>query len=309
MSSYLVTGGCGFIGSHLAEHLIAQGNRVRILDDLSTGKRENAPAGAEVMIGNATDGETVDKAFKGVDGCFHLAAIASVQKSVTDWVGTHRTNASATVQVFDSARKAGKVPVVYTSSAAVYGDCPNLPIIEQTPPAPLTAYGSDKLSCDINADIAWRVHGVRSMGLRPFNVYGPRQDPSSPYSGVISIFFDRIRDGQPVTIYGDGSQTRDFIYVGDVVQAFANAMAKLRDAEGHDVVNLCTGRSTTILQLAETLETVFNRRVERNFASPRNGDIRLSVGNPAKLASRLGITSTTLLHEGLSAMQRYATGA
>src|ERR1700677_1344253 len=225
---YLVTGGAGFIGSHLVDALIAKNHRVTVLDDLSTGKRENVNPQATLIVGDTTDFDTVERAFEGIDGCFHLAAVASVEKSIVEWVRTHSVNITSTVNIFQAASKAkGRIPVVYTSSAAVYGDCDKIPTSEDTDKRPLTAYGVDKYACDLHANVAWNVHNVPNIGMRPFNVYGPRQDPGSPYSGVISIFFDRMRQGQPITIFGDGGQMRDFVYVGDAVKAFAAAMEKL----------------------------------------------------------------------------------
>jgi UDP-glucose 4-epimerase len=174
---YLVTGGCGFIGSHLADSLVADGHGVRILDDLSTGKRENAPAGAEIIIGDVADAATVTAAGAGVDGIFHLAAIASVQKSNDDWAGTHRVNLTGKINVFDAAREAAggnPVPVVYVSSAAVYGDNPDVPLSEEAETRPLTAYGADKLGCELHARVAHQVHKVPVAGIRFFNIYGPR---------------------------------------------------------------------------------------------------------------------------------------
>jgi UDP-glucose 4-epimerase len=302
---YLVTGGCGFIGSHLVDALIEDGNDVVILDDLSTGKIENAPPKALLIIGDTTNYASVEQAFTGIDGCFHLAAIASVEKSTTDWAKTHTVNITSTVNVFQAAsRSKSKTPVVYTSSAAVYGDCATTPITEKIAATPLTAYGVDKLSCDLHGNVAWNVHGVPNIGLRPFNVYGPRQDPHSPYSGVISIFTNRIINGLSVTVYGDGNQVRDFVYVGDAVKAFMTAMKKLQDRNNmkeHDVINLCTGRPTFINHLADTIASISGCRIKKNYEPPRTGDIRISVGDPTQLSSTLGIKLTTTLEEGLSA--------
>ena len=211
----MVTGGCGFIGSHLVDALVAEeAISVVVLDDLSTGKKENLHSEAELIVGDTTDLDTVLRAFANVNGCFHLAAIASVEKSNTEWVRTHTVNITSTVNIFEAARRAhGLVPVVYTSSAAVYGDCQAVPIREDADKQPLTAYGVDKYACDLHARVGWHVHGIASIGMRPFNIYGPRQDPKSPYSGVISIFFDRIRKQLPISIFGDGGQMRDFVYV------------------------------------------------------------------------------------------------
>lgn len=209
MAFYLVTGGCGFIGSHLASALVAAGHWVRILDDLSTGKRENAPAAAELIVGDVADPSDVAAAMHGVDGCFHLAAIASVQRCVADWAGSHRVNLEGAIHVFDAARRArpGKtLPVVYASSAAVYGDNPNTPLDEAAELKPLSAYGADKVGCELHARVAAHVYGVPTIGLRFFNVYGPGQDPSSPYSGVILIFAKRIVAGEELTVFVDGEQ-------------------------------------------------------------------------------------------------------
>ena len=208
MAHYLVTGGCGFIGSHLCAALVARGDRVRVLDDLSTGSRANLAPGAGLVVGDVADPAVVQGAMQGVDGCFHLAAIASVERAVREWLATHRVNLSATIGVFDAARAVGPVPVVYASSAAVYGDQETLPIAEDAPKRPLSAYGADKLGCEQQALVAGHVHQVPTMGLRFFNVFGPRQDPKSPYSGVISIFCDRLSAGQPVQVFGDGGRSR-----------------------------------------------------------------------------------------------------
>jgi UDP-glucose 4-epimerase len=301
---YLVTGGCGFIGSHLVDALIAKGHQVVALDNLSTGKRENLHPDATLIVGDTTDYATVERAFADIDGCFHLAAVASVEKSVVDWAHTHTVNITSTVNIFQAAsRSRGRIPVVYTSSAAVYGDCAVTPIKETTDKQPLTAYGVDKYACDLHARVGWHVHGVPSIGMRPFNIYGPRQDPSSPYSGVISIFFDRMSRGLPISIFGDGSQTRDFVFVGDAVRAFAAAMEKL-DAEpiGHDVVNICTGRPTTVQNLADIIAALTNYPLVYNYAPPRKGDIRISVGDATHLLKALGLTLNVTLREGLMAM-------
>ncbi len=298
---YLVTGGCGFIGSHLVDALIARGHKVTILDNLSTGKRENANKGARLIVGDTTDYATVEQAMRGIDGCFHLAAEASVEKSVMEWAHTHTVNVTSTVNIFDVASKASrKIPVVYTSSTAVYGDSREMLLSEESEPRPLTAYGVDKLACDMHGRVAWLVHSVPNIGLRPFNVYGPRQDPSSPYSGVVAIFADRVASGKPITIYGDGEQVRDFVYVADAVEAYATAMERLK--EDHDVINICTGRGTSINMLADIISGVCGHKLPRNYAPPRRGDIRVSVGNPSKLSNTLGLSLETSLQEGLTRM-------
>jgi UDP-glucose 4-epimerase len=301
---FLVTGGCGFIGSHLVDALINRGHSVVILDDLSTGKLENKNPAAEMIIGDTVNYATVDDAFSGIDGCFHLAAVASVEKSVVDWAHTHTVNITSTVNVFQAAsRRQTRVPVVYTSSAAVYGDCAETPIKETADKQPLTAYGVDKFACDLHGRVAWHVHNVPNIGIRPFNVYGPRQDPASPYSGVISIFFDRMRRGLPINIYGDGLQTRDFVFVGDAVKSFMAAMDKITvEHTGHDVVNICTGKPTSVRDLADIVAKMTGYLLEYGFAPARKGDIRTSVGDTTHLRERLGLSLDVSLSDGLKAM-------
>ena len=301
MSTYLVTGGCGFIGSHLVDALIAAGHSVRILDDLSTGKLANKPQKADLIRGDVSDERKVAKAMSQVDGCFHLAAIASVERGNLDWIGTHRTNLTGAITVFDAARRAkagGSVPVVYASSAAVYGDNTNIPLAETEAGKPLSAYGADKLGCEQHAFVAGKVHGVPTCGLRFFNAYGPRQDPASPYSGVISIFCNRLKAGQEVTIFGDGQQTRDFIFVGDVVRALLAAMERA-STEGN-VYNVCTGRRTSVLELVHTIAGILDTTVSPNFSPSRAGDIRASLGDPLRARQALKFEAQTDLRTGLA---------
>ncbi len=306
MALYLVTGGAGFIGSHLVDALLARGDAVRVLDDLSTGKRENLDPRAELTVGDVADAQAVATVMDGVDGCFHLAAIASVELGNRDWLGTHRTNLTGAITVFDAARRAKAamtVPVVYASSAAVYGDSTELPLAETAATRPLSAYGADKLGCELHGRVATRVHGVPTTGCRFFNVYGPRQDPASPYSGVISIFFNRIRRGQGITVFGDGGQTRDFIYVADVVRALMTIMAT--DLDDAAAFNVCTGKTTSLLELAAVLGRVFERTPDIKFGEPRAGDIRESLGNPSAAERRLGFRAKTSLEQGLRLMAEY----
>ncbi|MDE2006047.1 MAG: NAD-dependent epimerase/dehydratase family protein [Rhodospirillales bacterium] len=305
MARYLITGGAGFIGSHLVEALRAAGAAVRVLDDLSTGRVENLPAGVEFLRGDVADPATARRAMAGIDGCFHLAAIASVARAAEDWPGTHRVNQGGTVAVLDAAR-ARRVPVVYASSAAIYGDCPNQPIREDAPARPLSAYGADKLGSELHAAVATGVFAVPTVGLRFFNVYGPRQDPASPYSGVISIFAARLRRGEPVELHGDGCQTRDFIHVGDVVAALRAAMARL--PPGAPVFNVCTGIGTTIRDLAEALAALHGRRAAIRAAPARPGDIRGSVGDPAAARATLGLGAPVGLRAGLATVRDWLAG-
>lgn len=295
MSHFLLTGGCGFIGSHLAEALTTAGHRVRVLDDLSTGSEANLAPGAELIRGDVADAAAVRAAMDGVDGCFHLAAIASVERGVREWLETHRVNLSGTIAVFDAARAAGGVPVVYASSAAVYGDPVTLPIAEDAPCRPLSAYGADKLGCEQQARVAGIVHNVPTYGLRFFNVYGPRQDPRSPYSGVISIFSDLLSRGDAVSVYGDGQQTRDFICVTDIV---AGLLAAMRAASTQaPVANLCTGQPTTVLQLAEIIAEICAVPLRVTHLPARSGEIRQSVGVATQ---QLGLGAPIGLKAGLA---------
>jgi UDP-glucose 4-epimerase len=305
MAFWLVTGGCGFIGSHLVDTLLARGDKVRVLDDLSTGRRSNLSNRVEVVVGDVADAKTVAQAMAGVDGCFHLAAVASVQRGNEDWLGTHRVNLTGTIAVFDAARtcnQRGPVPVVYASSAAVYGDNPNMPLDESAATAPLSAYGADKLGCELHGRVAWQVHGVPSTGFRFFNVYGPRQDPKSPYSGVIAIFADKVAENREITVNGDGGQVRDFVYVADVVRHLVAAMdddTKGSRAEGSRVFNVCTGRPTTVLELARIISDLGGVKPRVAHGPARAGDIRTSLGNPAKAAEAFGFTAETPVAEGL----------
>jgi UDP-glucose 4-epimerase len=302
MARYLVTGGCGFIGSHLADALVGAGHRVRILDNLSSGKRENAPKAAELVVGDITDRALVGRCAEGVDGIFHLAAIASVEICRRDWIGTHGVNLTGTINIFDAARRDGGpgVPVVYTSSAAIYGDLAKLPASETDLPRPTNSYGADKLGTELYGRVATLLYGVPTVGLRLFNIYGPRQDPSSPYSGVISIFAERLRRRVPLTIFGDGGQTRDFVAVADAVAFFIAAMA----AEGAagEVFNVCTGVPTSILDLARYMGDHLGLAPELTMSAARPGDIRASVGDPSRAARTLRCEAKLSVRQGLAAL-------
>ncbi len=301
MQLFLVTGGCGFIGSHLCETLLQAGHRVRVLDDLSSGFLHNLPKGAEFQQGDVADPAAVQRAVEGVDGCFHLAAIASVEKGVQDWLGTHNANLTGTIALLNAVRQlpgAARVPVVYASSAAVYGDCPVLPITEDVPKTPLSAYGADKYGCELHARVATHVFAIPTVGLRFFNVYGPRQDPKSPYSGVISIFCDRLLRREGVNIFGDGLQSRDFVFVADVVAALMAAMR--HRPEGAPVFNVCTGQATTVLDLARTIAELCGHAPEIRNSPARAGEIRHSIGSSAAARHALSLGEPVSLRHGLA---------
>ena len=299
MAHYLVTGGAGFIGSHLVDALLAEGHAVRVVDDLSTGRLANLDPRATFLPGDVADPALMLRAIAGTDGCFHLAAVASVARGNEDWLGTHRSNLTGTIAVLEAASIAGRVPVVYASSAAIYGDQGPGPIGESATPRPRSAYGADKLGSELHAAVGYRVHGVPTLGLRFFNVYGPRQDPASPYSGVVSRFAARIAAGQALTIHGDGRQTRDFIYVADVARHLRAGMARLRRQPEASVFNVCTGQATSVLALAQALAGVVGRAARIGFGLPRPGDLHGSLGNPARARAALGVRAETGLPDGL----------
>ena len=312
MARFLVTGGAGFIGSHLVDALLARGHGVRILDDLSTGQVANLPSDCTLLRGDVADANLVRRAMEGVAGCFHLAAVASVVRGNEDWLGTHRTNLTGTITVLDEARRLGGVPVVYASSAAVYGAVGGT-ASEALCPGPLTAYGADKLGSELHARVASLVHGVPTLGLRFFNVYGPRQDPASPYSGVISLFADAITAGRPVRVHGDGQQSRDFVFVADVVAHLSAGMGRLSAPETSGalpaVLNVCTGQETSVLQLARALGNACGRAPTLLHGPARPGDIRRSVGSPALATASLAVQARVTLQDGLAATLRGLTPA
>ncbi|MFC0406739.1 NAD-dependent epimerase/dehydratase family protein [Roseomonas elaeocarpi] len=298
MATFLVTGGCGFIGSHLCAALRANGHGVRVLDDLSSGSEANLVPGSTFLLGDVCQPMALREALDGVDGCYHLAAIASVQRGEREWLVTHRTNLSATVALFEAARGRG-IPVVYASSAAVYGSTGALPLHEDSVVRPLSAYGADKLGCEQHARVAGHVHGIPTVGLRFFNVFGPRQDPTSPYSGVISIFCDRLLRTQALNIFGDGQQTRDFIFVEDVVRALLAAMARADTTA--PVFNICTGQGTSVLQLAALVADLCGVKAEIIHQPARAGEVRHSIGSPLRAREYLGLGSTVAIRDGLEA--------
>lgn len=295
---YLITGGAGFIGSHLADLLLAQGHGVRVLDDFSTGKMQNLDSRCEVIRADARDAQALRRGMLGAAGCFHLAAIASVARANEDWIGTHGVNQGATVAVLDTARALGGVPVVYASSAAVYGMLEGT-AREDAAPVPRTAYGVDKLGSELHARVGAQVHGIPSVGFRFFNVYGPRQDPASPYSGVISIFADAIGSGRPITMHGDGQQTRDFVFVSDVAAHLAAGMHYCTAAPGAHVLNVCTGHETSVLDLASLIGEVSGRMPVIRRGAARAGDIARSVGSPDRARAVLGLQAAVGLRTGL----------
>jgi UDP-glucose 4-epimerase len=305
----LVTGGAGFIGSHLVDALLTAGHHVRVLDDFSTGKAGNL-RGAEALAAMhggsfqliAGDVRSEDKVREAVDGCAavcHLAAVASVTRSVTDPVGTGSVTHGGTVNVVRWAVDADVPRVVLASSCAVYGDAAQLPVAETTPPHPLSPYAEHKLAAEQVCAAAADAGQLTAACLRFFNVFGPRQDPGSEYSGVISRFMAAAAADEGVTIYGDGGQTRDFVYVGDVVRAMVEALR--RPASGVAVVNVGSGASTSVLDVVATLEDLTGSPIPRTVLPAREGDIRHSLAATGRARWVLGWEARTSLSAGMAA--------
>lgn len=297
----LITGGAGFIGSHLVDALLAKGYAVRVLDDLSTGKRSNLPLDnprLELRVGDVADAKLVADAAQGCQAAVHLAAVASVQASVDDPVRTHQSNFIGTLNLCEALRLAGVKRVLFASSAAVYGNNgEGQAITEDTPKAPLTPYASDKLASEHYLDFYRREHGLEPVVFRFFNIYGPRQDPSSPYSGVISIFSERAQQGLPISVFGDGEQTRDFFYVGDLAGLLVQALEQPQVQEG--AVNVGLNQATSLKQMLAALDVVVGGLPAVSFGPGRNGDIRHSKADNTRLLERFELGAVTPLEEGL----------
>lgn len=295
----LITGGAGFIGSHLADALLAQGFAVRVLDDLSTGKRENLADSVELIVGDVADAALLRQAVQGCQAVVHLAAVASVQASVEDPVSTHRSNFIGTLNLCEAMRVEGIRRVLFASSAAVYGqNGEGMAVSEDTVKAPLTPYASDKLASEYYLDFYRREHGLEPAIFRFFNVYGPRQDPSSPYSGVISIFAQRAVERLPITVFGDGEQTRDFIYVGDLVKLLVQAL--LAEDVAESAINVGLDRSTSLNQLLAEIGALTGGLPQITYAAPRAGDIRHSRADNSRLLARYTLDASTPLSIGLA---------
>lgn len=300
LRNILITGGAGFIGAHLAARLIAGGNRVVILDDLSSGSADALHPDAVFHRGSVCDAALVARAMAGCDGVVHLAATVSVPECVADWMGGHRVNIGGTITVFEAARACGGIPVVYASSAAIYGDQGAALCHEGLVPAPLSPYGADKLSCEHHARAFWTIHRQPSAGLRFFNVYGPGQSIRSPYAGVVARFCANARAGTPHTVYGDGQQTRDFIHVADVVEVICRALALLSDTPSAIVSNVCNNRETSLLDLIDILGRIVPGSDQgTTFLPARAGDIRYSRGDDRWLKQVLGGTKGISMLDGL----------
>ena len=299
MKKVLVTGGAGFIGSHTVDLLLAENIPVRVLDNLSSGHRSNLPDShplLEFVEGDITDRDTVKEVMQGVSHCLHLAAQVSVEASIEDPVNSAMQNIIGFVNIQDTAQNEGIERLVFASSAAIYGEPNEIPLPEDTQKLQLSPYGLEKQVNEEYADLYRRVSGFSSLGLRFFNVYGPRQDPKSPYAGVIALFVDRVSQGKSLSIYGDGQQTRDFIYVKDVARAIVAALT----CQFSGACNIATGRQITLLELIEVLSAITGNQCEVSFESARDGDIRHSLANIERMHQELGISAQTTIEQGLT---------
>ena len=309
MAKYLVTGGCGFIGSHLVGRLLENGDEPIVLDNLSTGARASVPRDVDVFIGDIRDESLVNRLCRGIDGCFHLAAVASVAGSQSRLTEAHEVNFRGAITVFNGIGHEsgnGDIPVVYASSAAVYGDSDEQPLVEHKLPRPISAYGAQKICNETSARGAASAFKIPSVGFRIFNAYGPGQNPSSPCSGVVSLFSNKILEGNPITIYGDGNQTRDFVYVDDVISHLTAAMES--PPSGGEIYNLCTGHAVSINKLTSLLFEIIGRSVKVVYDDRRAGDICHSVGSVAMAEARFGLKRKTDLELGLRATVEWMRG-
>ena len=306
MQKCLVTGGAGFIGSNLVERLIGDGVRVWVLDNLSTGFLENLQpflGDIDFMQGDVRDLDTLQEVMVGVEVVFHQAAVVSVPRSVEDPIEAAMVNDLGTLHVLEAARRADVRRVVFASSCAVYGDLPQLPKREDVETRPLSPYAASKLHGETYAFLYSGLYGIETVCLRYFNVYGPKQDPTSPYSGVISIFMDRAARGELPTIFGDGEQYRDFVYVADVVQA--NLLAAHRDNIAGAIINVGTGSSVTVNSLWKSISQFTGVEGKPGRAEERPGDIRESVADISRARELLDYDPHYSFEEGLELTWRW----
>jgi nucleoside-diphosphate-sugar epimerase len=297
LANYLVTGGAGFIGSHISEELLRRGHRVRVVDSLVTGYQRNLRQGVEFEQGDLADPAVARAAVAGMDYVIHQAAIPSVPRSVEKPEESHRANIDGTLQVLLASRDAGIKRVVFAGSSSVYGDTEVLPKTEGMPTNPLSPYALQKLMGEMYLQMFTRLYGLETVTTRYFNVFGPRQDPGSPYSGVISLFIKALSDGTRPVIYGDGEQTRDFTYVANVVDGVLRA-AETPGVAGQ-VFNLATNGRISLNQLLATLKKIFGSDVEPIYKDARQGDVRDSQADISKAARLLGYQPIVGLEDGL----------
>jgi nucleoside-diphosphate-sugar epimerase len=300
MAHYLVTGGAGFIGSHLSEELVRRGHRVRVADSLITGKRSNLDhiKGIEFLEGDLADISFAHQAVQGCDYVLHQAAIPSVPRSVKDPLTSNRANVDGTLNALLASRDAGVKRLVFAASSSAYGDTPTLPKHEQMPTNPLSPYALQKVIGEQYLQMFTRLYGLETVAIRYFNVFGPRQDPTSPYSGVISVFATALLERRPPTIYGDGEQTRDFTYVANVVDGVLRA-CEAPGASG-EIINVATGGRISLNRLFEEMRKLVGGDVTPVYAESRAGDVRDSQADIAKAREILGYEPIVAFEDGLS---------
>ncbi len=312
IATFLVTGGAGFIGSHLTERLLSDGAQVRVLDNFSTGTRANLDVGArvagrlEIVEGDIRDLATVERAAAGVAAIFHQAAMRSVPRSVADPLGANENNVNGTLHVLEAARRAGVRRVVYASSSSVYGDNPELPKREDQPPAPVSPYAVSKAAGEQYARVWSRLYGVEAVGLRYFNVFGPRQDPKSEYAAVIPRFILWGLTGQPLEVHGDGRQSRDFTYIDNVVEA--NLLASRASGVAGEVFNVGCGDRISLLAIIEKLEATLGRKLERRHTPGRAGDVPHTLADVTKAKRLLGYAPLVTFGDGFATTIEYFRG-
>jgi UDP-glucose 4-epimerase len=300
MSTFLVTGGAGFIGSNLANTLVQQGESVRVLDDLSTGNLSNLSEiqeDIELFEGSICDQTILSKAMKGVDFCLHQAAIPSVPRSVKSPWASNRANVEGSLNVFLAARDAGVQRLVYASSSSVYGNVKTMPVREELPRNPISPYAVSKAAMEMYGEVFSDLYDLDLVGLRYFNVFGPKQDPNSAYAAVIPIFITNMLKGKSAPVHGDGGQGRDFSYIDNVVSANLLACKQKKNIAG--VYNVACGDSTTVLEVVELLNEILGVHIDPEFKSPREGDIRKSWANIENAESAFGYKPLCSVREGL----------
>jgi nucleoside-diphosphate-sugar epimerase len=303
VTSYLVTGGAGFIGSNLVERLVAEGHFVRVLDNFSTGRRENITpflSKIELIEGDLTDLSEARRATEGIEVVLHHGALPSVPKSVRDPLASNQANVLGTLHVLIAARDAGVRRVIYASSSSVYGDAdPSRPKSEDMFPDPISPYGVTKLAAEHYCRVFWQVYGLETVALRYFNVFGPRQNPASQYAAVIPRFITAVLDGAQPTVYGDGEQTRDFTYVGNVVEGNLIAACAPADRVAGQVFNLASGGRISLNELIHALGEITGRPIQPTYTDPRPGDIKHSQAAVEKARAAMGYTAEIGFMDGL----------
>ena len=308
MANVLVTGGAGFIGSNLTEALLEQGHAVRVLDNFSSGKRENLlfgknHPGLEVVEGDISEHRTCQSAVKGVEVAFHQAALPSVPQSIEDPFTSNRVNVEGTLNVLLAARDAGVKRVIYASSCAIYGDDPTLPKKEEMTPHPLSPYALQKYVGERYCHLFSWLYRLETVSLRYFNVFGPRQNPSSLYAAAIPRFIDALLEGRSPTVFGDGEQTRDFVYVDDVVRA--NLLAMSAGRLNGDVINVACGKGLSINELLRLLREIVDSKVVADYEGPRAGEVRHSVGDIERARRLLAYAPRVEMKAGLEKTVAY----